>query len=141
MKLTKMTSVFMNIFRSFVAVILAVGVVISISANALALSYTSDAPSTGELARERLKDQIEGVFGDEPNERLPGRVRGNYEYDKDGLSTTPSPIERAANEVEKDAKRGFNEARETVEDTAGTARRNVEDFTDSVKDSVRDLLD
>jgi len=141
MKVKPMIGLLSNAFRSFVAVIVAMGVAISISASAIALSYTSDAPTTGELARERLKDQIEGVFTDEPNERLPGRVRGFYEKDQEGVSNVPNRLERAANEAQKDASRGLDKTRNAVEDAAGDARRNIEDFTDSVKDSVRDLVD
>lgn len=144
MKLKRMTEIFINTCRTFIAVVLAVALVVGAPLKAMALPSTSDAPSTGALAKDRLNEQIEGVFGDQPNQRIPGRVNGDYGHDEPGLTELPRGVDRTANQAEssqKDAGRQFNRAKTAVEDKAGDARNSVGNFTDSVKDSVRDLLD
>jgi len=144
MKLERMTEIFINTCRTFIAVVLAVALVVGVPLKAMALPSTSDAPSTGELAKDRLKEQVEGVFGDQPNQRIPGRYKGDTGHDEPGLTELPRGVDRTANQAEhsqKDAERRLNRAKTAVENKAGDARNSVENFTDSVKDSVRDLLD
>lgn len=144
MKLEKMTEILINTCRTFIAVVLAVVLVVGVPLKAIALPSTSDAPSTGELAKDRLKEQIEGVFGDQPNQRVPGRVNGEYGYDEPGLTELPRGVDRTAKQAERsqeEAGRQFNRAKTAVENKADDARNGVEEFTDSVKDSVRDLFD
>jgi len=144
MKLKRMTEIFINTCRTFIAVVLAVALVVGAPLKAMALPSTSDAPSTGELAKDRLKEQIEGVLGDQPNQRIPGRVNGDYGHDEPGLTELPRGVDRTANQSERsqeEAGRQFKRAKTAVEDKADDARNSVESFTDSVKDSVRDLLD
>jgi len=144
MKLKKMTAILINTCRTFIAVVLAVALVVGVPLKAMALSSTSDAPSTAELAKDRLNEQIEGVFGDQPNQRIPGRVNGDYGHDEPGLTELPRGVDRVANQAERSqeqAGRQFNKAKTAIENKADDARSNVEEFTDSVKDSVRDLFD
>ncbi|MBD2157403.1 hypothetical protein [Leptolyngbya sp. FACHB-16] len=144
MKLKRMTEIFINTCRTFIAVVLAVALVVGAPLKAMALPSTSDAPGTGELAKDRLKEQVEGVFGDQPNQRIPGRVNGDYGHDEPGLTELPRGVDRTANQAQRsqdEAGRQFNRAKTAVESKADDARSNVGGFADSVKDSVRDLFE